>query len=793
MAVQRLLAGMLALPLLLLPAASGCRKPQAKAPIPAARPATTRAVASTRPVPVVTPHAVDIALKRGAAYLLANRRGGVWERDIGLEVARGQPLPPDFGEQTALVTHALLATGESTLTSSELALAAEWLSRRNLDELTSTRAIAGRLRVSLGLPPGSADRQALRHDAMLLLNRARVRGAGAGLYAAELNGTKATLEASADAALALVEAAEHGEAQVPPGFWQAAHDAWHRMLPAVIRQTEAVKGAAGVIPLARATEALLAVDDSRDVRVDCNPLPPDGALEGAIARLSEGYQRIYEGPGVFEAIGQFARTMRALGRKYVGGSDGGRDTHDWYTEATAFVLASQRADGSWGDGFADTARALRFLAESRAPLIAQKLAYDLDHGPVGRQPGPWNNRPRDLARLARWMGRQSGRPLDWRVTRGDAPVEDWLEAPILVVSGNQGLDLSPETKRKLAEYVRRGGLVVGNADCSSAEFTTTFRAIAQELSPQHAFRELPVTHPLLRGLGAAGARTSPQQVSGIADGPRELMLLLPDDAAKEWARGTPTAAGPARPSVALAQNLVRYASAGGLRAKDELVRETPGSVVVVAADLARQWRPEVQPPFRPVELGEITKEAFVPWPPPVKPTPTKDVTLAMVAGAFNPAAPAPFASLRQSLLRRDTRLLVDSVALGQWTLQRYDVAWTTGARFLRLSALQRMEVRRFLETGGRLVVEVSDVPAPAVDAVEWHLASLFDAPRRLNFGMAVATDVGIPFRARVWAGRLEGRPAVFVATDRASAESLLEALLAGRAKDVGFSARTMAR
>jgi hypothetical protein len=717
--------------------------------------ATTQVQAATAPVlklPPVTRRQVDRSIERAKSFLLANRLLEVWEPDIGLAVARGEPLPPNFGERTVRVAQALLEAGASAK-SPEISAAVAWLQRRNPLELRSSRAIAGRLQLALQLPPECADRRQLRDDVQALLKRQS--------------------PTSAEATLALAGLADRPGIELPATLLRTSDDAWHSLVKEILNDHPSADASAAtaVMPLARAVEVLLAIDDARKLRVDCNALPSDPVIDDAIAELSRRYARLYVGSVSFEAIDQFARAMRAAGLKYAGGA------HDWYAEATAFVLAAQRPDGSWGDGPADTANALRFLAGARAPVIAQKLAYDADHGPVGRQPGAWNNRPRDLARLAQWMGRQSGRPLDWRLTRDDAPVEEWLESPILFISGGAALDLGAQTRQKLADYVQRGGVIVANAECESAAFVESFCRLGRGLFPNHEFREMPATHALFRGLpSAAQSRPPTSQILALSNGKREVMLLLPRDAAKAWAMGA--TAAPSRRSAELGANLVRYAAADApLLGKDETIRppaELPAESASALATAQQAW-PKRDPDAGPIDLGDLPQALGAP------PPPMRSVTLAMVGGAFDPSAQPPFPSIRTSLQQHGLQLTVDTVALGQWTLQRYDTAWTTGARLLDLSALQRMEVLRFLETGGHLVIDVSSGPKSA-DRVEGQIVSLFAPRLRIEFAPATPNDKEIPVRISdgIRLARIDGRGLVAVTANPAKADALVEILLTGR-------------
>ncbi|HEY2587866.1 MAG TPA: hypothetical protein VGI81_19135, partial [Tepidisphaeraceae bacterium] len=79
--------------------------------------------------------------------------------------------------------------------------------------------------------------------------------------------------------------------------------------------------------------------------------------------------------------------------------------HEWYRELAATTLQEQQPNGSWGNQVVETAYRLLFLARGRHPILMNKLRFD----------GNWANRPRDAANLARFVGHQLERPLNWQV------------------------------------------------------------------------------------------------------------------------------------------------------------------------------------------------------------------------------------------------------------------------------------------------------------------------------------------------------------------------------------------
>ena len=160
-----------------------------------------------------------------------------------------------------------------------------------------------------------------------------------------------------------------------------------------------------------------------------------------------------------------------------------------------------------------------------------KLNYDLDG-----KPGNWDQRPRDLANIARWVGKETENDLNWQVTSLTAPVEDWHDSPILYLTGNQALTFTPEQKQKFKTFIEEGGLLVGNADCGSKEFSQSFRKLGSELFSNYEFGSVPANSTLMHDEQFNAAKwRHPVPVMGLSNGSRELMLLIPDsDPSKAW-------------------------------------------------------------------------------------------------------------------------------------------------------------------------------------------------------------------------------------------------------------------
>jgi hypothetical protein len=226
----------------------------------------------------------------------------------------------------------------------------------------------------------------------------------------------------------------------------------------------------------------------------------------------------------------------ASGQKYFG-------TNDWYEKGANWLVKVQtKAGGNKGMWFApktlctplhDTCFGLLFLSRGRAPVAVNKLEYVGADG----KPANWNQRPRDVANMVRWVGKAAERDLNWQIVNLLVPATELHDAPILYMSGNQELALPDEQKQKLKSYVEGGGVILANADCGDgkdAKFAGSFRKLAMELFPGYEFRELPDNHPIYTDQQFLRERwkTKPS-VLGLSNGVRELALLLPQaDAGK---------------------------------------------------------------------------------------------------------------------------------------------------------------------------------------------------------------------------------------------------------------------
>lgn len=214
------------------------------------------------------------------------------------------------------------------------------------------------------------------------------------------------------------------------------------------------------------------------------------------------------------------RAGRASGHKYF-------RSQDWFQLIGTELVATQREDGSWGDGKRDTAFATLFLCHGRAPIFMNKLEHGDD----------WNRHLRDAASMTRHASRTLERLYNWQsIPLDSGTVDDFLESPILYLTGDSDWELSEDQTAKLADYVRRGGSLLAIADRAESHFVDMIRKLAQDAFPQLTLRTIDQRHPII-GAKAQFPIDQPPEILELHNGVRTVLLLVIGDVAQIWHRG----------------------------------------------------------------------------------------------------------------------------------------------------------------------------------------------------------------------------------------------------------------
>jgi hypothetical protein len=74
--------------------------------------------------------------------------------------------------------------------------------------------------------------------------------------------------------------------------------------------------------------------------------------------------------------------------------------------------------------------------------------------------------------------------------------DDLFKLPFVVLSGQEGFELSDKEKKNLKKYIDRGGFVLASAGCSNAAWARSFESVMAELYGKDALTRLDTDHAL---------------------------------------------------------------------------------------------------------------------------------------------------------------------------------------------------------------------------------------------------------------------------------------------------------
>jgi Domain of unknown function (DUF4159) len=278
------------------------------------------------------------------------------------------------------------------------------------------------------------------------------------------------------------------------------------------------------------------------------------------------------------------RVGRLTGRRFIG-------EHDWYREGAERLLSNELLDefrGFWG-GFGGTesmrdvttAFALLFLSKGKRQVVVGRLKYADD-----QSANQWQQHPDSLRQLVRHVERDWGRDLTWQTVDAEqAKLEDLLQSPVLIISGNRALEFKPELVQRLKDYLDQGGGCIlfeaeGGDGCGDA---SGFEASVQELCsswyPGAQLERLPPSHPVW----FAEHPVDPTAISedfwvyGVQACCRTAVFYVPQSLSCRWElsdalfhrdRVSKSAQAQITAAVRVGENLIAYAT--GRELKDKL-------------------------------------------------------------------------------------------------------------------------------------------------------------------------------------------------------------------------------
>lgn len=449
----------------------------------------------------VTAEQVDQAIERAVSFLKSkqSRSRGNWAEHPG------QP-----GGVTALVTLAMLNAGVPV---KDPAIQASLAYLRGLGKPTMTYTTSLQTMVFCVAEP-EKDMALIRRNAAYLQAIQITSGAE------EFKGTWAYSDHQGNgdnsntqfALLALHEAVRAG-VEIP-GEFEIRDDVWRLALRHWVNSQRpegswgyyAGQSGTGSMTCAGITSVVIAAGSlssgaakvNGDAVQCCGATQENEALEKALDWMARNFSvntnpsadRLYTTRWILYYLYGVERVGRMTGQRFIG-------RHDWYREGAAALISKQdRLTGyltGGGQGEDDpvvaTSLALLFLAKGRRPVLLAQLK----HNP----PGDWNYHRNSVANLTRYVERAWKRDLTWQVIDPRAATaEDLLQAPVLFISGRDGLDFTADEKENLRTYVNQGGFIFAENCCEGDGFDRDFEALMRELFPDSPLRLLEPDHPV---------------------------------------------------------------------------------------------------------------------------------------------------------------------------------------------------------------------------------------------------------------------------------------------------------
>ena len=663
-----------------------------------------------------TPAQVDQAIAKGVKLLYSRQKpDGSWEYEAKRDekAARSSEVGGQWGGKTALIAYALIAAGED-VHSPKLAAAIEWLKKA---DLVGVYALGVRCQVWLLMPETAETRKLIQADADQLSKgfNPAPRQKTSFLYGYLTTKRDTGLidhSASQFGVLGMWAAEQLRPESVSTAYWTQVDARWvHDQQPdggwlygataggtGIHSGSQASMTAAGVASLFITQDY---VGPGQSAKCGGNVTgPTSAAIDKGLAYMASHLEDwtptvIFGEPraALYSCYTLYGveRIGVASGLKYIG-------TTDWYQYGADWCVKHQSRDGLWtgANDLDNTSFALLFLARGRAPILINKVQYDDADGPNAGKPGHWDERPRDVANLVRWAGRQTERDLNWQVTNLKVPAADLHDAPFLYLAGNQPLRLAADEKQKLKQFCNQGGMILFNADCSTGgtasarnPFVASVVALGRELFPDYEFRDLPANSPIYTEQFPPSRWKRPPTIRGLSNGVREMMLLLPDDPAKAWQLHQTLGAGKEEAYQSL-QDVILYGT-------DKQPLRVKGIPFLVDRDEK------------------------------VKATRTVKVGRAKYAGNWDPE-PGGWDRLSAVMHNKaKTDLDVKPIELGKGQLKAADVQvlHLTGTTPVRLSAAQQAELKGYVTGGGTLVVDAAGGSTAFAQSAEALLGGMF--------------------------------------------------------------------
>lgn len=110
--------------------------------------------------------------------------------------------------------------------------------------------------------------------------------------------------------------------------------------------------------------------------------------------------------------------------------------------------------------------------------------------------GDWDATPHGVPNLLKTIDQTTTLHVQFKRVPVDPEKSDIFSFPVLLMTGQRDFSFSPETRKRLRQYLDRGGTLIADDVIGSTEFDTAFKKQIREIYPDRELSPLPLDHPL---------------------------------------------------------------------------------------------------------------------------------------------------------------------------------------------------------------------------------------------------------------------------------------------------------
>ncbi|MGC9454749.1 MAG: DUF4159 domain-containing protein [Phycisphaerae bacterium] len=424
------------------------------------------------------------------------------------------------GGLTAIVLFALLESGENAQ-DPRLEKALDWLSTVPSDK-TYTLGLRCNVWQLANRQTGGKYEYPFYQDVELLITSTKDGSYG---YTCNGDGESSGDNSNSQYGLLGVWAGAMGDLEIPAEYWRKVQQYWVNNsnddggwgYKRRDQKSTATMTSAGIASLYVTMDHL---ELERFVR--CGTGIRASAIDEAVDWMDEHFLATLDGKhhghgDLYYHLFGVERVGLAGGYKYFG-------ENDWYKMGALRILDRQKRDGSWSgkwNSLVSTSYALLFLSRGQKPVLFNKLRFE----------GDWNNRPRDLAVLTRWLSDTFETDMYWQIVNLEVPVSEWHDAPMLYISGSNRPQFEQEDLEKLRTYVQQGGVIFSAAECNGRGFMGGIRRAYEQMFPDYPLEICTPDHDLYTM--HFQLRTQPRFFV-LSNGVRPLVIHTDQDVPVAW-------------------------------------------------------------------------------------------------------------------------------------------------------------------------------------------------------------------------------------------------------------------